>query len=144
MVVSSFRGFQGCAAAGDRAIGVMKNCGAGGFVVDGPVRDYPGVVAIGLPVWCTGLTPASPFSKGPGCVGFPVQIAGQQVATGDMVVATWDGVVVVPFDRIDAVIAMLARVTEPEDALDAEIANGLTVPDSIRDLLDSDRVHYTG
>ncbi len=143
IVVSSFSGFQGCAAAGDRLIGMMKNCGAAGFVVDGPVRDYSGIVAVGLPVWCTGLTPASPFSKGPGRVGFPVQLAAQQVDTGDMIVADRDGVVVVPFDRINAVISVLAHVTELETALDAEVANGLKMPDGIRDLLASDQVTFT-
>ena len=128
VVVSSFAGFQGCAAAG--------------FVTDGPTRDYPGVIALGLPVWCTGLTPASPFTKGPGRVGFPIQIAGQQVETGDMIVADQDGVVVVPFASIDEVLTMLVKVTELETALDAEVAEGLTVPDSIKELLAGDQVKY--
>lgn len=142
VVVSSFAGFQGCAAAGDRVIGMARNCGAAGFVTDGPTRDYPGIIALGLPVWCTGLTPASPFSKGPGRVGFPIQIAGQQVETGDMIVADQDGVVVVPFARIDEVLTMLVKVTELETALDAEVAEGLTVPDSIKELLAGDQVKY--
>ena len=27
----------------------MKNAGAAGFVTDGPLRDYPGIVEVGLP-----------------------------------------------------------------------------------------------
>jgi 4-hydroxy-4-methyl-2-oxoglutarate aldolase len=50
IVVSAFAGHQGCAAAGDRVIGMMKNSGAAGFITDGPVRDYDGIVSIGLPV----------------------------------------------------------------------------------------------
>ena len=142
IVVSAFGGHQGCAAAGDRVIGMIRNCGAAGFVTDGPTRDYAGVVAVGLPVWSTGLTPASPFSNGPGTVGFPIQIADRQVETGDMIVADRDGVVVVPFDRIDPVIGMLAKVRALEAELDAEIAGGLTVPAEIRDLLASDKVEY--
>ncbi|NNE24080.1 MAG: RraA family protein [Rhizobiales bacterium] len=142
MVVAAFAAHQGCAAAGDRVIGMMKNCGAAGFVTDGPVRDYAGVVAAGLPVWCSGLTPASPFSKGPGSVGFPVQIGGQEVETGDMVIADRDGVVIVPFERIDDIIAKLQHVTEIENQLDAEVADGLKVPDAIAALLASDEVEY--
>jgi 4-hydroxy-4-methyl-2-oxoglutarate aldolase len=142
VVVSAFAAHQGCAAAGDRVAGMMKNNGAAGFVTDGPVRDYAGLVAAGLPVWCTGLTPASPFSKGPGSVGFAVQIGGQEVETGDMIIADRDGVVVVPFEKIDEVVAALARVRELEAALDAEIAEGLKIPASISELLASDKVEY--
>lgn len=140
IVVSAFAGHQGCAAAGDRLLGMMKNNGAAGFVTDGPVRDYEGVVAIGLPAWCTGLTPASPFAKGPGTVGLPIQIGGREVETGDMVVADRDGVVVVPYEQIDDVIAMLAHVKELETELDGRVAEGLKIPDAIAELLESDQV----
>ena len=142
VVIAACDGYQGCAAAGDRVIGMCKNNGAIGYVTDGPVRDYTGIVAVNLPVWCTGLTPASPFAKGPGRVGHPVQIGGQHVATGDMVVADRDGVVIVPFDRIDEVVAMLERVTEMEILLDAEVAEGRKMPDSISELLISDQVSF--
>ena len=137
IVVSAFAGHQGCAAAGDRVAGMIRNNGGAAFVTDGPVRDYSGLVGIGLPVWCTGLTPATPFSKGPGSVGFPVQIGGQEVETGDMIVADRDGVVVVPFERIDQVIAQLSTIRELEAALDAKVANGLRIPSAIEELLAS-------
>ncbi len=50
MVVSAFAAYAGCAAAGDRLVGMMKNSGAAGFVTDGPVRDYEGIVQAGLMV----------------------------------------------------------------------------------------------
>lgn len=142
VIVSAFGGYQGCAAAGDRVCGMLKNNGAAGFVTDGPMRDYDGIVGVGLPAWCTGLTPGSPHTKGPGTVGYPIQIGGQQVETGDMIVADRDGVVVVPYAQIDTVIAMLDTVAELERALDAEVADGLRLPDAIRDLLASDQVTY--
>lgn len=140
VVVSAFAGHTGCAAAGDRLLGMMKNCGAAGFVTDGPVRDYEGVVAAGLPVWCNGITPASPFMSGPGFVGFPVQIGGLEVETGDMIVADRDGVVVVPFERIDEVIETLAHIKELEKALDAKVAKGMKIPDWVEELMASDQV----
>ena len=142
IVVSAFAAHQGCAAAGDRVTGMMKNCGAAGFVTDGPMRDYIGVVDAGLPVWCNGLTPASPFAKGPGSVGFPIQIGGQEVETGDMIVADRDGVVIVPFERIDETVSALSQVKEMETALDEDVARGLTIPTSISDLLNSNDVKY--
>jgi regulator of RNase E activity RraA len=142
VVVAAFAGHQGCAAIGDRLAGMMRNSGAAGFVTDGPARDYTGIVAAGLPLWCTGLTPASPYSKGPGTVGFPIQIGGLEVETGDMIVADRDGVVVVPFERIDEIIAMLERVREQEAELDAKVAEGLRIPPAIAKLLESDQVRY--
>ncbi len=142
VVLAAFDGFQGCAAAGDRVCGMLRNCGAAGLVTDGPVRDYAGIVEIGLPCWATGLTPASPYTNGPGSVGLPIQIGGRQVETGDMIVADHDGVVVVPFGRIDEVLAKLEAVKELETALDAEVADGLQIPPSIGELLKGDTVKY--
>ena len=144
IVVSAFAGHQGCAAGGDRVIGMMKNNGAAGFVTDGPMRDYDGVINVGLPAWCTGLTPASPFANGPGAVGLPIQIGGREVETGDMISADRDGVVVVPFEQIDEVIARLALIHELEADLDSQVAKGLKIPASITELLESDKVKFVG
>jgi 4-hydroxy-4-methyl-2-oxoglutarate aldolase len=139
VVVSAFAAHTGCAAAGDRLVGMMKNNGAVGFVTDGPVRGYDGIVPVGLPVWCSGLTPASPHMTGPGSVGFPVQIGGQEIETGDMIIADHDGVVVVPFERLDDVIQRLARITELEKSLDAEVTAGLRIPNWVEAYLVSDK-----
>ena len=139
VVVSAFAAHTGCAAAGDRLVGMMKNNGAAGFVTDGPVRDYEGIVPVGLPVWCAGLTPASPHMSGPGSVGFPIQIGGQEIETGDIIVADRDGVVAVPFERIDEVIQKLAHISELEKSLDAEVAQGLKVPNWVEEYLASDK-----
>ncbi len=143
VVVSSFAAHSGCAAGGDGLVGMMKNSGAVGFVTDGPLRDYEGVVNVGLPVWCTGITPASPHMSGPGAVGFPIQIGAQEVETGDMIVADRDGVVVVPFERLDEVIENLERVRKAERQQDERVAGGMRVPDWVGQLLASDRVTYT-
>ena len=143
IVVSSFGGHQGCASVGDRVMGMIKNSGGAGLVTDGPARDYDGIVEVGLPLWCTGLTPASPFSNGPGRVGFAVQLGGQEVETGDMIIADRDGVVVVPFERIDETLENLQRVEVAERQRDKQVADGLKVPQDIVDLLASDRVKFT-
>jgi len=142
IVMSTCAGYQGCASAGDRVAGMIRNNGATGLVTDGPMRDYDGIVGVGMPCWCTGLTPASPVGKGPGRIGLPIDMAGQRIETGDMVVADRDGVVIVPFARIDTVIKALDRVKTAEADLDAKVAEGLKLPSSIGDLLASDQVEY--
>ena len=140
VIVAGFGGHQGCAAAGDKVTGMARNAGAVAFITDGPVRDAADIRKAGLPVWCTGLTPGTPHENGPGTVGLPIHIAGQRVETGDLIVADEDGVVVVPFARIDAVIAHLNVVRGLEGDLDTKIADGFREP--IAELLASDRVRW--
>ena len=134
VLCAAFAGHQGCAAGGDRVMGMLRNAGGAGLVTDGPLRDLEGLRAVGLPAWCTGLTPASPVVRGPGTVGLPIALGGQRIAPGDVIVADADGAVVVPFERLDAVGAAVARVAEAERALDAEVENGFAGP-SIADLV---------
>jgi 4-hydroxy-4-methyl-2-oxoglutarate aldolase len=56
-----------------------------------------------------------------------------------MIVADRDGVVVVPFAKIDDVAARLGAIQDMEVELDAEVRKGLVLPDPIAALLDSDK-----
>lgn len=140
VIVAATDGFAATAVAGDRVMGMARNGAAAGFVTDGLVRDLDGIEAAGLPCFAAGITPNSPAKTGPGTIGLPVTIGGEHVAPGDMVLGDRDGVVVVPFDRIDAVIARLPQIRAAEESLDADVAGGLRVPDAIRTLLASDAV----
>ncbi|MGB0867889.1 MAG: RraA family protein [Granulosicoccaceae bacterium] len=142
IVMAAFGGYQGCAASGDRMAGLMRNNGAAGYVVDGPMRDLLGIREIGLPVWCTGINPNSPAGEGPGKVGLPINMGGRQIETGDMIVADLDGVVVVPYAQIDAVIAQLVHIVKLEKSLDAEVAAGLKLFPGTEELLAADNVLY--
>lgn len=142
ILVGSVEGHQGCSAAGDRVIGMLRNAGGAGFVTDGPVRDYARIVDVGLPVWCSGLNPGSPYTSGPGQVGLAVQIGGQSVASGDVIVADQDGVVLVPFAQIDAVIKKLHHIRTLEAKLDAEVAAGRTISQTALDVLLDGRTTY--
>jgi regulator of RNase E activity RraA len=129
MIVSAVRGGANCSAAGDQFMGMMNNKGAAGFVTDGPMRDIEGIEEVGLPAWCNGLNPNSPFSNGPGRVGFGAVVGGQWINSGDILVADENGVVVIPFDRIDAVIAQLEAVKAAEVVLEAKVkAGGADMP----------------
>lgn len=126
IVVAATRDCQTCAAAGDQFMGLLRNNGAAGFVTDGAMRDIEGIVAVGLPAWCTGLNPNSPYSNGPGRAGFGAVVGGQFVNSGDIIVADSNGVVVVPFAQIDAVISALVAVQKAEITLEAEVKAGKT------------------
>lgn len=135
VIVAAADGFTGTAVVGDLLLGMMRNCGVVGFVTDGCVRDIPGIRAVGLPCHAAGVTPNSPVRNRPGSVGLPVTLGGVAIASGDILVGDLDGVVVVPYARIDAVIAALQDVRKAEAALEAKVQAGLKMPDFIRTLL---------
>jgi len=128
VIAAATDGHTGCAVTGDLLLGMARNCGAAAFVTDGCVRDVPGIRGVGLPCFAVGVTPNSPAREGPGTVGLPIVLGGVAIATGDILVGDQDGVVVVPFDRIDEVIARLDRVRAAEAELDAKVKAGLRLP----------------
>jgi len=132
VIVAATAGHTGCAIVGDLVLGMARNGGAIGFVTDGCVRDVPGIRAVGLPCFCVGVTPNSPAREGPGAVGFPIVLGGVAIATGDVVIGDQDGVVVVPFDRIDAVIARLDAVRAAEADMEAQVRGPVTHPPGLR------------
>jgi 4-hydroxy-4-methyl-2-oxoglutarate aldolase len=135
VVVHAAHGHQRAATIGDQLSGMLKNAGAAGFVTDGPMRDYDGIVAAGLPSWCTGLNPNSPYATGPATLGGQAMVGGCHVATGDMIVADRNGVVVIPYAQIDAVIAQLAEVTRLEKELEAKVKSGFCAPMDLEAML---------
>ena len=138
VIVQATGGWTGCAGIGDMVSGMAKNGGAAGFVTDGCARDLPGIQALDFPVFSQGINPNSPYGKGPGAVGYPVLVGGRHVASGDMIIGDQDGVVVVPFAQIDAVLAALEGVRAAEADLEVKVADGLVVFDDIKDLVASD------
>lgn len=144
IMVCATDGFAETAVTGDLLLGMARNRGLAGFVTDGMVRDVPGIEGVGLPCFAAGVTPNSPARNGPGTVGMPVVVGGVAVGAGDIVVGDGDGVVVVPFAAIDAVIERLAAVKAAEASLDAKVRGGLELPDFIRAMMDSGRFREVG
>ena len=64
------------AVLGDLVATKAKHRGVAGFVVDGLVRDLPGIQAVGLPVYARGTTPIGPLHRGPGEINFPICCGG--------------------------------------------------------------------
>jgi 4-hydroxy-4-methyl-2-oxoglutarate aldolase len=131
VIVAATDGFRRSAVTGDLLLGMARNLGAAAFVTDGCVRDIAGIRAVGMPCFASGVTPNSPARNGPGTVGLPVCLGAVAIAQGDIVVGDADGVVVVPYEAIDRVIAQLDRVRRAEAELDAKVKGGLGVPDFI-------------
>ena len=139
VIVAASDSFAATAITGDLLLGMARNRGVVGFVTDGLVRDIPGILAVGLPVYSAGATANSPARNGPGSVGLPVVIGGVRVESGDIVIGDRDGVVIVPLAKAEAVLARLAEVRKAEAALEAKVRAGLDIPDFVKAIIESER-----
>ncbi len=135
-------GYDDAAVIGDNVAIMAKNKGIRAIVTDGLVRDVEGILAAGIPVFCAGVSPNSPYSWGPGSVGLPVAIKGVPIGSGDILAGDRDGVVVVPGSTVDAVIESLAIVTDLEADFEKKVNDGATAADWVQELLDSDKTRY--
>jgi len=142
VIVAATDAFTKTSVTGDLLLGMARNKGAVGFVTDGLVRDIPGLDAVGLPIYCAGVTANSPARNGPGTVGFPVVLGDVAVSSGDILVGDQDGVVVVPAREAEAVLLRLEGIKAAEQALDAQVRGGLQIPEFIRTILVSDRTAF--
>jgi 4-hydroxy-4-methyl-2-oxoglutarate aldolase len=142
ILVAATGGYVGAAVTGDLMLGMARNRGAVGFVTDGMVRDIVGILGVGLPVYCAGVTANSPARNGPGTVGQPVDLGGLRIESGDILIGDRDGIVVVSRERAASVLQALAEVRAAEAALEAKVKGGFEIPDFVSAILASDRVSH--
>jgi 4-hydroxy-4-methyl-2-oxoglutarate aldolase len=132
-------GYLDAAVIGDHVAAIAKSLGIVAVVTDGLVRDIEGLEQVGLPVFCRGLTPNSPYKNGPCEVGTRISLGGVAIDPGDVLIGDRDGVVAVPRARLDEVIAGLEDVRRKEQETGERIAAGATIPDWVDALIDSSR-----
>ena len=92
---------------GDKLSRLALQRGIAGLVVDGAVRDRDGIEALGFPVFAAGSVPTPPAREQRGELELPVACGGLEVRPGDLVYGDADGVVVVPLERHDEIVARL-------------------------------------
>lgn len=99
IVVVDAGGLREFACMGEGFLGLMKDRGLTGFVIDGSVRDSKGILELDIPVFCRGICISVNGSSGPGAINVPIQCGGVTVRPGDIIVGDDDGVVVVPLEN---------------------------------------------
>jgi regulator of RNase E activity RraA len=112
------------AVLGDLICTKAKHRGIAGFIVDGLVRDLPDVLELGFPVFARGTTPIGPLHRGPGEVNYPICCGGIVVNPGDIVVADRAGIVVVPTEIAEELLARLQSHEEANAAYLASVKRG--------------------
>jgi regulator of RNase E activity RraA len=101
--------------------------GAVGAVTDGAVRDLAALRRLGLPTFAEAVSAND--SRGRIAVrawGEPVVCAGVAVAAGDLVLGDPDGIVVVPLDAADDVLAAAEEKQAKEELARGLLAEGVT------------------
>jgi RraA family protein len=112
------------AVLGDLVSMKARHRGIAGFVVDGMIRDLPGIRELGFPVFARGVTSIGPLHRGPGEINFPICCGGVVVNPGDLVIADTAGIVIVPREIIAELLQRLQSHHEKNAAYLASVRRG--------------------
>jgi len=107
--------------------------GARGVIVDGLVRDVKKIVALGFPVFAAGIKPVD--SKGRSIVlnyDCPIECGGVAVSPGDIIMADYDGVAVVPKEIVADVLKRALIKVEKENKSRQDLIAGAYLRDVYR------------
>lgn len=101
------------ALMGELMLAYAVRKGVAGFVLDAAIRDADAFLETNLPTFAAGITHRGPYKDGPGEINVPVNLGGMIVSPGDIVLGDNDGVLAVPIDDAEQV---LARTEAKQDA----------------------------
>jgi 4-hydroxy-4-methyl-2-oxoglutarate aldolase len=99
--------------------------GFAGAVIDGAVRDVPGLVTQGFPVFARAATPRVGTNRRLGQTQIPVSCGGVVVRPDDLVMGDDNGVVVIPKDKEEDLAAALEALQVKERELIQGIREGI-------------------
>ncbi len=110
---------------GDILTIVASRKGLGGTVIDGVCRDAPRAIELKYPIFAR----ASHMRTGKDRVAVDamqvsISIGGVRVDPGDFMLGDWDGVVVVPKERITEVADVATQIEQAEDRIRAAVERG--------------------
>jgi regulator of RNase E activity RraA len=109
---------------GELMLAHAKTRGVGGIVIDGAIRDSAAIRADSFPVFAAGVTHRGPYKDGPGELNVPIAIDGMVVHPGDLIIGDDDGLLCVPFERVDEVYKAATAKAAAEAIQMKAILNG--------------------
>jgi regulator of RNase E activity RraA len=112
------------ALVGEMMLAQMVKRGVAGLIINGAIRDYAAIHAQTMPVFAAGVTHRGPYKSGPGEINVPIAIDGMVIEPGDLVIGDDDGLLCVPFDELEAILARSTAKFEAEQRQMANIAAG--------------------
>ena len=101
----------------------IKN-GVVGVVLNGAVRDSEEIGEGHFPIYAAGVTHRGPYKDGPGEINVPIAIDGMLIRPGDLVLGDADGLLCVPYEDAETLLAATHKKMEQEKQMMADIAAG--------------------
>jgi regulator of RNase E activity RraA len=112
------------AIVGEIMVGDAVRRRLGGFVIDGAVRDANAIRSGTLPVFAAGVTHRGPYKDGPGEINVPISIEGMVICPGDLIIGDDDGMLCVPFDQAEVLLAAGLEKGLAETKMVSDMASG--------------------
>lgn len=111
---------------GELSAETLKNKGVRGCIVDGGIRDVRFLLDMGFPTWARFFTPRDIVGYWrPKAVDQEIRIGTVTIAPGDFMLADRDGVVRIPRDRADDVLAAAEAAIGTENKVRTAILSGM-------------------
>lgn len=105
---------------GELMLSHAMNLGVGGFVINGAIRDADAFRTLNVPTFAAGVNHRGPYKDGPGEVNVTISVNGMVVRPGDLILGDSDGVVCVPLEMTEQVLAeTLAKQAAEERQMQA-------------------------
>ncbi|NPV44031.1 MAG: RraA family protein [Firmicutes bacterium] len=109
--------------------------GIAGIVVDGAVRDGEEIKKLGFPVFARNVVGSGCDKDGPGEINCSISCGGVVVNPGDIIIASKEGIVVVPLADAEEVLAKTREIHRNEEKRIEEIKSGKIFKEEINNIL---------
>lgn len=114
-----------CTVWGDLLTTVAHQGGVAGTIIDGVCRDVPQVRELHYPVFARGAFMVTGKDRVEVAgINVPVTIGGIQVKPGDLVAGDDSGVVIVPWEKVDEVLAAASEIRAAEESIEQAVRRG--------------------
>ncbi len=124
VVVVDAGGFPDHAIIGELMAAHARQRGIAGLVIWGAIRDSAELGAGSYPVFACAVTHRGPYKNGPGEINVPIAMGGMPVAPGDLIVGDADGLVAIPLEQAERILASAKAILEKETAAMKQIQAG--------------------
>src|SRR3954462_6529699 len=124
VIVVDAGGWLDNAIIGELMMSRARQRGVAGMVIWGAIRDSAEIGAGSYPVFAAGVTHRGPYKNGPGEINVPIVLGGLAVNPGDIIVGDADGLVAIPQEIAERVLASAKSSLEKETRSMKEIVAG--------------------
>jgi 4-hydroxy-4-methyl-2-oxoglutarate aldolase len=111
---------------GELSAETLKLKGVRGYVADGGCRDVNFIQKLGFPVWCRYFTPRDIVGHWlPEGFDQPIRIGEVTIHAGDLVLGDRDGMVILPKERTEEIVARAEEAIATENLVRKAILDGV-------------------